>query len=95
VEALRPVGRVAELGSLGRFARAMLTLDKLKMYRQFNGDIDGLARARIDDLSGAIYEDWRLIDELRQALFLVSSGRATLEFAASVEQRLTSVARRF
>jgi hypothetical protein len=69
----------------------MLTLDKLKMYRRFNGDIDGLSRAGVDDSSGAIYEDWRVIDELRQALFLVRSGQAAPEFAASVEQRLSSV----
>ena len=70
----------------------MLTLDKLKMYRRFNGDIDGYSRSRVDDQSGITDEDWNAIDELRQALFLVQSGQASPEFAASVEQRLSSVA---
>lgn len=70
----------------------MLTIDKLKMYRRFNGDIDGFARSKVDDRSGITDEDWRVIDELRQALFLVRSGQAASEFAASLEQRLSSVA---
>jgi len=70
----------------------MLTLDKVKMYRRFDGDIDGFARSSVDDSSGITDEDWHVIDELRQALFLVQSGQATPEFAASVEQRLSSVA---
>jgi hypothetical protein len=70
----------------------MLTLDKLRMYQRFDGDIDGYSRSRVDDTSGITDEEWRIIDELRQALFLVSSGRAAPEFAASVEQRLSSVA---
>ena len=70
----------------------MLTLDKLKMYRRFDGDIDGFARSRVDDSSGITDEDWRVIDELRQALFLVRSGQAAAEFSASVERRLSSVA---
>ena len=70
----------------------MLTIDKLQMYRRFDGDIDGYSRSRVDDRSGITDEDWRLIDELRQALSIISSGRAAPEFAASVEQRLSSVA---
>jgi hypothetical protein len=70
----------------------MLTLDKLKMYRRFDGDIEGYSRSRVDDQSGITDEEWRVIDELRQALFLVQSGKAAPEFAASVEQRLSSVA---
>jgi hypothetical protein len=66
----------------------MLTFEKAKMYRRFNGDIDGFARSRVDDHSGISDEDWGLIDELRQALFLVRSGQAAPEFVASVEQRL-------
>ena len=54
----------------------MLTLDKLKMYRRFDGDIDGYSRSRVDDQSGITDEEWHAIDELRQALFLVQSGQA-------------------
>lgn len=71
---------------------ATLTLDKIEMYRRFDGDIDGFARSRVDDSSGITDEDWHVIDELLQALFLVQSGQATPEFAASVERRLSCVA---
>lgn len=70
----------------------MLTLDKLRMYRRFDGDIDGYSRSRVEDRSVITEEEWRLIDELRQALFLVRSGQAAAEFAASVERRLSSLA---
>lgn len=70
----------------------MLTLDKVRMYCRFDGDIDGFARSRVDDASGITDEDWRVIDELRQGLFLVQSGQATPEFAASVERQLSCVA---
>jgi hypothetical protein len=69
----------------------VLTLDKLKTYHRFHGDIDGFVRSRDDEQSGITDEDWQLIDELRQALFVVKSGQASPEFAASVEQRLLSV----
>ena len=69
----------------------MLTLQKLKIYRQFGGDIDGWARWSDHDTSGMTDNDWSLIDELRQGLLLVASGRAAPEFQRSVEQRLLSV----
>ena len=70
----------------------MLTVDKVKIYHRFDGDIDGYSRSRTVDQSGITDEDWRLIDELRQALFLIRSGRAALDFAVSVELRLASAA---
>lgn len=69
----------------------MLTPGKIWLYRRFNGDIDGLARAGINDSTGEVLDDWRLIDELRQALFLIWSGRAAPEFTISIEQRLAAV----
>jgi len=69
----------------------MLTLEKLKVYRQFDGDIDGWARWSEHDSSGMTDDDWWLIDELRQVLHLVASGQATPELQRSVEQRLLSV----
>ena len=70
----------------------MLTPEKVATYRRFRGDIDGYARAEGVAPSGITDEEWGLIGELQQALFLVSSGRAAPEFAASLEQRLLSVA---
>jgi hypothetical protein len=67
----------------------MLTQEKLKTYRRFGGDIDGYARSHgRGDTSGITDEDWRLIDELRGALIIVTSGKAAPEFAAAVERRL-------
>ena len=67
----------------------MLTLAKLKVYQRFSGDIDGWPRAtKGKDSSGMTDSDWNLIDELRQSLFLVSSGQATPEFGRAAEHRL-------
>lgn len=67
----------------------MLTLEKLSVYRRFNGDIDAWARTSGPaDPSGMTDGDWYLVDELRQALGMVASGLAAPEFTASVERRL-------
>jgi hypothetical protein len=67
----------------------MLTLEKLRTYRRFGGDIDGWARTHgRGDTSGITDDDWSLIDELRQGLRIVSSGQASVEFASYVERRL-------
>jgi hypothetical protein len=50
----------------------MLTLEKLKVYTRFGGDIDGWARSRRDDGSGMTDADWFLIEELRQALRILN-----------------------
>jgi hypothetical protein len=69
----------------------MITLEKLKVYRMFSGDIDGFARTyRGEHPSGITDADWSHIDSFCQALSLVSAGRATDEFAASVEQKLVA-----
>ena len=71
----------------------MLTVEKLKTYRRFGGDIDGYARSHgRGDTSGITDEDWQLIDDLRRSLFIVSSGKASAEFAAAAERRLHEVA---
>jgi hypothetical protein len=81
-----PIERARAIGE-----KQMLTLEKLKVYRQFGGDIDGWARWSAHDSSGMTDGDWSLIDELVQALHLIRAGQAAPEFAASVEQRLLSI----
>lgn len=67
----------------------MLTVDKLKIYEQFDGDIDGWARAsRGQATSGMTDADWYLIDELLMGLATVKTGVASLSYAQQVEQRL-------
>jgi hypothetical protein len=67
----------------------MLTLEKLKTYRRFGGDIDGWARCQdgTDDC-GMTDADWHLIDELIGALHLVASGKASSQFVAVVQRRV-------
>ncbi len=69
----------------------MLTPEKVATYRKFGGDIDGFAVAGRKDPSGITAEEWRLIDELRLALLIVSSGRAAPEYAQALERRLATV----
>jgi hypothetical protein len=67
----------------------MLTLDKLRIYRRFDGDMDGWAQtATGHDASSIADDDWFLIEELRQGLALVATGQASHTYAASLESRL-------
>lgn len=67
----------------------MLTLDKLRIYEQFGGDIDAWARAsRGQATSGMTDEDWHLIDELLMGLATLKTGMASPSYAQQVEQRL-------
>ena len=70
----------------------VLTLEKLNVYRMFSGDIDGFARTyRGEHPSGITTADWSRIERFCQALSLISAGRASDEFAASVEQKLVAI----
>ncbi len=70
----------------------MLTLAKIRTYEKFHGDIDGYARARAGgDTSGITEDDWTLIDRLRQAIYLVATGRAGGSFPVKTEQELQAV----
>lgn len=69
----------------------MITLAKLRTYQDFLGDADGWARTTGGrDPSGIDDTDWRTIDELRQALALAASGRASPEFCREAERRLVA-----
>jgi hypothetical protein len=70
----------------------MLTLEKLAVYRAFEGDIDGWARSlRPEGTSNMTDDDWSVIEELRQGLFLVATGRASTAFSAALTERLFAV----
>ena len=68
----------------------MLTVEKLEIYQRFRGDVDGWARAvKVDgNPSGMTDADWFLIDELRQGLSLVASGKASATFRSTIEAKL-------
>ncbi|MDO8450557.1 MAG: hypothetical protein Q7T10_17305 [Rhodoferax sp.] len=70
----------------------MLTVDKLRIYEQFGGDIDAWARAsRGQATTGMTDEDWYLIDELLMGLAAVKTGVASPSYAQQVEQRLLAI----
>lgn len=67
----------------------MLTVDKLKTYELFDGDIDGWVRAsRGQATTGMADEDCYLINELLMGLATVKTGVASASYAQQVEQRL-------
>jgi len=67
----------------------MLTVDKLRIYEQFGGDIDAWARAsRSQATNGMMDADWHLIDELLMGLATLKTGMASPSYAQQVEQRL-------
>jgi hypothetical protein len=63
---------------------AAISKTQLDLYRRYDGDIDGVYRAR-DQAAEASSEAWPLIDQLRQRLFLVLSGQASPEFQSRLE----------
>ena len=71
----------------------MLTLQKLRTYRKFRGDIDGYGRSHVrGDRSGITEEDFQLIAELLTALYIIASGKASQDFALGVERKLSELA---
>lgn len=67
----------------------MLTVDKLRIYELFDGDIDGWVRAsRGQATTSMTDEDWYLINELLMGLATVKTGVASASYAQQVEQRL-------
>ncbi len=66
----------------------MLTVEKLKIYEKFGGDIDGWARmSRGRDPSGMTDADSYLIDELLMGL-AAAAGSASSSFSQHVEARM-------
>jgi hypothetical protein len=65
----------------------MITLDKLKIYKNHGGDVDEWARtnANCKDINN---EDWSLISSLLQDLFIVKSGLAAEAFIIELDKKL-------
>ena len=70
----------------------MLTLEKLNIFEEFNGDIDGWTRMRRD--TGDTHDtlmtaaDWSLLDRLVMDLGIAGSGLVSAKFRAEIEERL-------
>jgi hypothetical protein len=71
---------------------AMLTLAKIQTYDRFDGDMDGYSRARGGgDTSGITDADWRTIERLLQAVYLIEARLAAEAFCIQTEEELQAV----
>ncbi|AOF82293.1 hypothetical protein BSY238_816 [Methyloversatilis sp. RAC08] len=69
-----------------------LTVEKLDVYMQFKGDLDGRTRSAPGASRQALSDDeWYLIDDLLMQLGNVQAGHASAGFIARLEARLQSV----
>jgi hypothetical protein len=68
----------------------MLTVDKLKTYQRFGGDMDGWAlHEKFEgNPTGMTTQDWFLIEELRQGLRIVAAGLASASYRTSIEAKV-------
>lgn len=59
----------------------MLTIEKIKIYNKFGGDIDGLSRGgKISEQNLFSDNDWSLIDEFEQDVKLISDRLVSKEY---------------
>ena len=67
----------------------MITKDKLKIYKRYNGDIDGWARSGSKQEKTSIDDsDWYMIDQFIQDLKLIKKGLAAETYATDVYKKL-------
>lgn len=67
----------------------MINLEKLRTYQEFNGDIDGWARASKGKVKSSLTDaDWYLIDELLMGLTTIGTGLASPSFVREIETKL-------
>ena len=63
--------------------------EQLDLYCRYDGDMDALSRSA--DRNAKVSEEmWRLIDDLRQRMFIVESGQGSLSFRAALESDLSN-----
>jgi len=68
----------------------MITQDKIKVYKRFDGDIDSWARSGSKNEKLVMNDgDWYMIEELIQDLSLVEKGLASVTFNNDLSNRLT------
>jgi hypothetical protein len=67
----------------------VITIDKIKIYQRFNGDIDGWARVGTKEEKSIMNDnDWFLIEGFIQDINLVKKGLASNTFLKSINERL-------
>ena len=67
----------------------MITLEKLNIYKRYNGDIDGWARVGSEVEQEIMQdEDWYLIEDLIQDLILMNSGKSATSYKEKTKTKL-------
>ena len=67
----------------------MITVEKLRTYAEFNGDVDGWVRASLGQGGSFMTDaDWYLIDELLMGLAIVATGLASPSFSRDIEEKV-------
>ena len=67
----------------------MITKDKIQIYKNYGGDVDGWARVGSKKEKELMNdEDWFLIEDLLQDLSLLKSGNSSKEYNAKISEKL-------
>lgn len=67
----------------------MITKDKIKIYKKFNGDLDYFARVcSPKDKKLMKDEDWFLIDDIIQDIKLIRKGLTSVDYENKINQKI-------
>jgi hypothetical protein len=66
----------------------MLTLNKLKIFQQYSGDLNALRQTDSADKDAITSHDWFVIGNLIQDIKLVNRGLASPSYAGRAEEEL-------
>ncbi len=70
----------------------MITKEKINIYKNYDGDIDGWARAGNKTEKELMTDkDWIIIDDLLQDIFLLKKGRSSSGFNQRTVKKLKEV----
>jgi hypothetical protein len=70
----------------------MISIDKIKIFRKYHGDIDFWARSGSKKEKLIINDnDWYIIDTLIQDMLFVRKGLSTKEFKEDIDNKLKEI----
>ena len=70
----------------------MITLDKLKLYLKYDGDIDMWSRVNNNEEQQIISEEeWSQIQNLLQELYLIEIGKTSEAYESEIRTKLESI----
>ncbi|MBE6341545.1 MAG: hypothetical protein E7069_12585 [Bacteroidales bacterium] len=69
----------------------MITIEKLGIYKKYQGDGDAFCRVGKKEEKNTInYSDWKSIDEFLQDIFIVKKGFASKPFEIKLTEKLNN-----